>query len=157
MASSAFNYIKKNYRKSFAIAAAFLISFGWNWYHAKRDPAWKFILIVIGAWAAVYFSYKIGKFLYKIIIRRLGFNDFWHNEFYDFLDRLFFIASLLFAIFFLKSDVLSIIYLIFILSVLFFVLDRQLSKHPNFEAIRAVNRGIFLVTFVLFALNSGLQ
>src|SRR3989344_3220059 len=76
MASSAFNYIMKNYRKSFAIAAAFLISFGWNWYHAKRDPAWKFILIVIGAWAAVYFSYKIGKFLYKIIIRRLGFNDF---------------------------------------------------------------------------------
>lgn len=157
MLSIVYKFIWKHYRKSFAIAAAFLISFGWNWYHAKRDPAWKFALIVIGVWAAAYFSYRIGKFLYKIIIRRLGFNDFWHNEFYDFLDRLFFIASLLFVIFFLKSDLLSIGYLIFILLVLFFILDRQLSKHPNFEAIQAVNRGIFLIVFVLFALNSGLQ
>ena len=91
---------KKYFPAIYAIVASYLISFGWNWYHAKRDPIWKFALIVIGVWAAVYILYRIGKFLYKTLIKRLGYNDFWHNEFYDFLDRLFFVASLLFAIFF---------------------------------------------------------
>ena len=48
---------------------------------------------------------SIGKFLYKTLIKRLGYNDFWHNEFYDFLIACFvasFLLRYLFEIGFIK-------------------------------------------------------
>lgn len=141
----------------YGIVGAFIIVAGWNWYHLKHRPYSRFILISIAAWIIVYLLFIAGKKLFLYIVRRAERHPFWYTEFAKSIDKLFLTSSLLFLIFFSRSELLSLIYSISILALLFFVVSRQLSRHHGASDWNVINKGTFAIIFFLFALNSALQ
>ena len=48
----------------YGIVGSFIITAGWNWYHIKRRPHLKFVLISIAAWLVIYLAFIGGKKLF---------------------------------------------------------------------------------------------
>ena len=139
------------------MAGSFLITAGWNWYHLPHRPRPPFIVKSLITWAAVYVSYRIGKFIYLYAVRRFERHPFWHTEFSRSLDKLFFTLSAFFIVFFSRWEHISLIYTSLVLLAIFLTLGRELARHPDPRAWRTVNRSVFGVAFFLFFLNSILQ
>ncbi len=139
------------------VAGSFIVTAGWNWYHVKYRPHWRFVLISLVTWLLVYFLFLGGKKLFLFIIKKTEHGAFWRNEFALSVDKLFFASSLFFLMFFFRNELASLIYSSAILFLLFFVVDRQFSKHPNAVKWRVVNKGFFSVVFFLFLVSGILQ
>jgi len=129
----------------------------WNWYHIKRQPVDRFILYVITTWVVVYIGYRLFKYFYSYFTKLFKRHPFWQKEFKQFLDKLFFISSLFFVIFFFRQEWLSIIYFFVLFIVLFWRLNFYLSKHPAAKGWQVVNRSVFVLTYFLFILFSVFQ
>jgi len=151
------SYIKKTLSAFYGLAGTFIITAGWNWYHLKHRPYLRFILISLATWIIIYFLFRAGKAVFLYLVRKTGRHFFWHTEFAKSLDRLFLTASLLFLVFFLRNDLLSLVYSMSILALLFFVVSRQLSRHHGASDWKIINRGVFAIIFFLFTINSILQ
>ncbi|MEK7131702.1 MAG: hypothetical protein AAB797_03155, partial [Patescibacteria group bacterium] len=148
----------KNIKLKFnAIVGAFVITAGWNWYHVKYRPHLRFVLISLATWVIVYLLFLAGKALFLYIVRKTARHPFWYTEFGKSIDKLFLAASLLFLTFFSRNELLSLIYSMGILTLLFFVVGRQLSRHHGASDWKIINRGVFAIIFFLFTLNSVLQ
>ncbi|MBI2037358.1 MAG: sulfatase-like hydrolase/transferase [Candidatus Magasanikbacteria bacterium] len=139
------------------LAAAFIISAGWNWYHTPYRPHSRFVFISIATWAAVFIGYQVFKWLYHFFTAKFNRHIFWQKEFSRFLDSLFFLFSLFFLIFFSRYQLLSIFSFLFLMSLFFYKTQTYLSHHPGAREWKLVNRNIFTVVFFLFTLFSVFQ
>ena len=157
MFKSALSHIKKLLPAFYGLAGAFIITAGWNWYHVKHKPYSRFILISLATWVVVYLLFVAGKRLFLYIVKRTERHHFWHTEFARSIDKLFFTASLLFLTFFSRNELLSLIYSVAILALLFFVVSRQLSGHHGAADWKIINRGVLVIVLFLFTINSVLQ
>ena len=148
----------KNIKLKFnAIAGAFIITAGWNWYHIPYRPHYRFVLISLATWAIIYYLFLAGKALFLYLAKKMERHPFWHTEFAGSIDKIFFTVSLLFLVFFSRNELLSLIYSICILALLFFVVNRQMSGHHGASDWKIINRGVFAIVFFLFTVNSVLQ
>ncbi len=157
MLKSVFHRLKSFWPAIYGLAGVFFITAGWNFYHLKYRPHWRFVLISIITWIVLYLGFVAGKFLFLYFVRKTKLHSFWHTEFARSIDRLFFTASLLFLVFFSRHELLSLIYSASILLLLFFVVNRQLSRHPLATDWQTINKGVFAIVFFLFTINSVLQ
>ena len=157
MLKSFFNRIKPRLPALYGLAGSFVITAGWNWYHLKHRPYSKFILISLATWVIIYLLFVAGKKLFLYIVRKMERHPFWYTEFAKSIDKLFLTASLLFLIFFSRNEVLSLVYSVIILALLFFVAGRQLTRHHGASDWKIINRGLFAIVLFLFTLNSILQ
>ena len=104
------------------------------------------------AWGSVFVVYYACKYVVSAALRRFKRHRFWHEEFIGFLDELFFIFSLLFVIFFFKSEALSLAYVTLIGGFIFVRTQYYFSHHPDAAPWRTVNRAVFLLAGFLFLL-----
>lgn len=151
------NRIKSWLPTLYGIIGAFVIVASWNWYHLKHRPYSRFILISIAAWIIVYLLFIAGKKLFLYIVKRAERHPFWRTEFAKSIDKLFLASSLLFLIFFSRNELVSLIYSISVLALLFFVVNKELARHPLASEWKIVNKGMFAIVLFLFALNGILQ
>lgn len=157
MPTAIFHRLKSWWPAVYGLAGAFFITAGWNFYHLKYRPHWRFVLISIITWIVIYLGFVAGKCLFLYFVKKTKRHHFWHTEFARSIDKLFFTASLLFLVFFSRYEVLSLIYSAAVLALLFFVVNRQLSRHPRAADWKIINKGVFAIVFFLFVLNSALQ
>ncbi|TSC84882.1 MAG: Sulfatase [Parcubacteria group bacterium Gr01-1014_13] len=152
-----FNRIKSWLPALYGLAGSFVITAGWNWYHVKYRPHLRFVLISLATWIIIYLLFVTGKKLFLYVVRKMERHPFWYTEFANSIDKLFLTVSLLFLVFFSRNELLSLVYSIVILALLFFVADRQMSRHHGASDWRIINRGLFAIILFLFTLNGILQ
>ena len=136
-----FNKIKQNFNKHlpiiYNIMGGFIIVAGWNWYHLAHKPHFRFILISSLMWAGLIFGFWLFKLLYKKLLKKFGKISFWHKEFNESINELYFIFSLFFLVFFSTNEILSLVYLS---GLLFrtrkFVKESGISKKKILQNIR---------------------
>jgi len=139
----------------YALAGSFIISSGWNWYHA---PHKRFMLIYGPLYfAAIYIGYALFKFLYVYLTKRFNRHVFWQEDFKRFLDPLFFNLSLVFLIFFFQNEIFSFLFVLLMLAGIYWQLDHYFKMHPNAAAIRMANRSVFCVGGFIFIISGILQ
>lgn len=133
-----------------ALAGSFLIVAGWNWYHLAHRPPLRFIVISLLMWAGVLGSFYGGKQLYTHLVRRWRRHPFWQREFRNWLDELFFLVSLFFLVFFFRNELAALVYVGLVFWLVFWRLDRYLSRHPAAGPWRTVNQAVFAFAFFIF-------
>lgn len=144
-------------RYFYSIIGAAIIGSGWSWYHIAHRPHGRFYVITALLCGAVFVGFHVFKRIFSWTVRRLGRHRFWHQEFVGFLDELFFVFSLLFVIFWFRSEALSIGYVTAVLGVLYWRTQHYFSHHPGAAPWLNVNRAVFIFTLFLFLLQSILQ
>ena len=150
-------YIRKIVSSLYALAGSFIMAAGWSWCHISKHPKWIFVPKAIAVWGAVYVAYRVGKFIFREAARRTRRHSFWQEQFVGFLDRLWFYFSLLFVIFFLKSELLSVVYISAAFFLLYWRLQHYLSHHPHAAPWIAVTKNIFVLAFGLFLAQAAVQ
>lgn len=140
----------------YRIAGSFIIAAGWSWYHIWRHPKWVFAVKAASVWLAVWVAYRLAKRLYVFLARKSKRHPFWQIEFVASLDRLFFLASLLFIVFFFRDELLTMAYVLLVLPFIYLALARILSRHPA-PAWRAAGQELFIFGYAIFFLESLLQ
>ena len=120
-----FKNILKQIRSGFyATAGSFIIAAGWSWYHVYKHPRWVFLAKAMLIWLGVYIGYRIFKLIFAYAVKRFRRHEYWQREFVSVMDKLFFVFSLLFGIFFLRNELASIVYASAILLLFFFVFSK---------------------------------
>jgi len=141
----------------FALAGSFIIVAGWNWYHLAYRPHWRFVVISLAMWIFVFVGFQFFKFIFAHLAKRYKRHPYWQTEFIKFLDKLFFIFSLIFLIFFSRSEIISFVWVSFIFLILFWRLHDYLARHPAAGPWLIVNRSFFLLGYFIFVLCGAFQ
>lgn len=141
-------------RYFYALAGSWMIVAGWNWYHLAKRPHWRFVLISCLMWAVIFVGYQIGKWLFIRLTGHFRRHPFWRTEFVHFLDKLFFIFSLLFLIFFSRHEILSLGWASFVFLLFFWRLHASLARHPAPQPWLVVNRVFFILGYFIFLLTA---
>ena len=136
------------------LAGTWLIAAGWSWYHVWKHPKWAFVGKALLVWFAVAAVYLAGKQLYHFLVRRFKLGSFWENVFDRGLDSLLLIASMLFVIFFITNEIITLLYSVFIFWLIFRTLQKLLSQHENALELLRLNRAIFILAAGLFVIQS---
>lgn len=146
------------YAPSFrALFGSWLIAAGWVWYHVYRHPYWLYFLKGCAVWLAVLVVYSLGKRIYRWLTRRYQSETFWTAIFYDQLDTLFSIGSLLFAVFFFRNEIATLMYSVVIFYLLYRSLQSTLARHPRALELLKINRAFAILAGFLFALQAVFQ
>ncbi len=140
-----------------AIIASFIISAGWNWYHAPYRPHSRFVIISIATWLAVLAGYYIGKHMYSFLVCRFNRHIFWREHFFQSLDGLFFYLSLFFLVFFCRNQIAGVALFFLALALLFRKTQQYLSAHPHAASWKQVNRHVFILITFLFSFLTAVQ
>ncbi len=151
------NRIKKILLASNSLIGAFVIAAGWSWYHFSKHNHGQFVVKASAVMLTVFIGYQIFKKAFKYLVNKTKRHPYWENEFYSQLDKLFFIFSFTFLIYFLRQEIASIIYAIFISSVIFWHTQKTLSLHPNAIVWKKINTLYFIFFLFIFLINLGLQ
>lgn len=149
-----FTFLKRNF---FVILGSFIIAAGWGWYHFSKHPKQLFVGKEIALWVLVFVGYKLGKLVFAKATKLAKRHSFWHTDFLRHLDELFFVVSLLFVIFFFKSELMSVAYVSLVAFVLFIRSNHYLALHPGKEKWVEVNKAIFGLAYFLFVVQAGFQ
>lgn len=131
-----------------SLIAAFIISAGWSWYHFLKRPHWKFVTKATVLMLLVFIGYQIIKKIFKYWVEKSARHPYWSHEFYQKIDRLFLFFSFTFLVYFIRQEIGSILYSIFILSIFFWQTQKTLALHPAATIWKKINRLYF--TFFLF-------
>lgn len=141
----------------YAPAGAALIAGGWFWYHFPHHPRARFLIFTLVVWLCLWLVYFLFKKISYRLLEKSERHPFWQNDFFFFLDELFFIASLLFAVFFIQIEIVSLIYFASALGLLFWRLDKYLALHPETQDWRRVARAFFLLGAFIFIISAVFQ
>ena len=57
------------YQRLLVPVGAFIISFGWVWYHVNRHEAWRFIGLTYLAWMGLYLGWQALRLLYVYLVQ----------------------------------------------------------------------------------------
>ena len=148
------NFIKTKTPSFYPVVGSFVITAGWNWYHLAYRPHYRFVLISLAVWAAVWAAYRLFKWLFVYLTGRFKRHPFWQKEFPDFLDELFLIISFTFLIFFSRWELLSLVYFVLVMILFFIRLHAYLRRHPAAAPWLAVNRAVFILGLFIFLISS---
>ncbi len=149
--------IKKIIQASNSLIGAFLITAGWSWYHFNKHNHGQFVFKASMLMLAIFVGYQIFKKIFKYLVNKTKRHPYWKNEFYLQLNKLFLVFSLAFLIYFIRQEILSIIYAVFILYIIFWHTQKTLSLHPNSVVWKKINALYFIFFFFIFLINLGLQ
>ena len=149
--------IKKIAQASNSLIGAFVIAAGWSLYHFSKHNYWQFVFKATTVMLVVFIGYQIFKKIFKYLVNKTKRHPYWENEFYHRLDKLFFVFSLTFLIYFIRQEILSIIYAIFILCIIFWHTQKTLALHSNSVVWKKINTLYFLFFLFIFSINLGLQ
>lgn len=126
-------------------------------YHGDKHNLPRLALIILGITAVIFIAYQFGEWLYAYLVRCFDRHPFWQTEFHGFLDRIFFIFSLLFVVFLSHDELLSIVYVLLVLLVLFWRLHTYIARHPAPELWLIVNKQIFALAYFIFIVQAACQ
>ncbi|MDD2757983.1 MAG: sulfatase-like hydrolase/transferase [Patescibacteria group bacterium] len=152
-----FDWFNKIIPRLLAPAASIIIASGWQWYHFPRHPRVRFIIVWLAVWLAIWLVWFIAKKVYRYLVIRFGRHAYWSNEFFNFLNEFFFIASLFFLIFFSRSEIISLLWFGAVLGLLFWRLDYYLGQHPATQNWRVVARSQFVLSVFIFITSAVFQ
>lgn len=138
------------------VIASFIVAFGWQWYHFSRHSMTRFWMMTILLSLVIFTLYKLAKKLFQASVIKWHKHSFWYTDFFDSFDELFVIFSLYFLVFFSKFELLNLIYFCLISILLFWRLDKQLSKHPA-RGWQRVARQFFILVGFIFITNTFFQ
>ncbi len=151
------NLTKKIAQASNSLIGAFVIAAGWSWYHFFKHNHGQFVFKATTLMLVIFIGYQIFKKFFKYLVNKTKRHPYWENEFYHQLDKLFLVFSLTFLIYFIRQEILSIIYAIFILCLIFWHTQKTLSLHPNSIIWKKINTLYFVFFLFIFSINLGLQ
>ena len=80
--------IKKLWPAILPIAGSFVISAGWNYYHIRHVPVWRFVVISMAVWLAAAACFFVFKKLFVYFSKKFSRHIFWQEEFVHYLDEL---------------------------------------------------------------------
>ena len=149
--------IKKIILASNSLIGAFIIAAGWSWYHFNKHNHLQFVIKALVVMLAVFLGYQLFKNAFKYLVNKTNRHPYWETEFYEKLDKLFLVFSFTFLIYFLRQELASIIYAVFILSLFFLYTQKTLSLHPNAIVWKKINTLYFVFFLFIFFINLGLQ
>lgn len=148
---------KKLWPYFYSVAAAFIISAGWSWYHWPHRPHGPFIWRTVILLAVALAAYQIFRAGYRLYVRHSRRLPFWQDDFVRVLDQLFFIFSLSFLSFFSRWEIVSVLWFLAVGVLFYWRLQSFFSAHPLALAWRTVHRAVFIWAGFLFCLNVLLQ
>jgi MFS family permease len=134
----------------YALAGSFIIATGWGWYHLNKHNVPLLVVQLFGLALGVLAVYQASKLVYVYVLKRCKRHPFWTEQFSLFLDELFFVASLFFVIFFFKTELLSVGYVLILLPLLFWRIHYYLSHHPEAKPWLRLNKSIFILCYFTF-------
>ncbi len=141
----------------YSLAAAFVIAGGWMWYHGNKHHLVRLVITTFCLAVGTFVAYQIGEWFYGFLVRHFRRHPFWQKDFRGFLDRIFFIFSLLFVVFLSRNELVSIIYVSLVLFVLFWRLQTYIARHPAPDLWLVVNKQIFALAYFVFIVQAALQ
>ncbi|OGH94068.1 MAG: hypothetical protein A2538_02085 [Candidatus Magasanikbacteria bacterium RIFOXYD2_FULL_41_14] len=139
------------------IIASLFVAGGWSWYHSPHHIILTVfsVSIVVASILAVFF------YLFKFFFTRYATNSyrhpFWSNNFPDYLNNIYFSLSLLFLVFFLQNEIISVVYFIAVIAIIFATIQSALNHHPAGERWRTINKLAFTLAIFLFIINGTCQ
>jgi MFS family permease len=133
------------------------IASGWGWYHLSKHNIPMLVASIIGIAAGVAIVFVIGSVGLSWLVRRFDRHIFWQNVIREQLDGLFFVMSLLFAIFFFRNELVSVVYLLAWIPLVFWYIHRILADHPHREVWQHVHRIVGLVVWGVCAFQAAVQ
>jgi len=142
----------------YSITGPFVIAFAWNYYHlTSATRQIEMVWLVLLHASLIFLAFFLFKGFFVFLVRKFQGHTFWTEEFTSYLDELFFISSLAFLVLLIKQDLLSFLYLGFILFIIFWRLNNILKKHQADLAWQKVNKQVFLLTGFIFLLTTIFQ
>jgi hypothetical protein len=133
------------------------IASGWGWYHLSKHNIPMLVASIIGIAAGVAIVFVIGSAGLSWLVRRFDRHIFWQNVIREQLDDLFFVMSLLFVIFFFRNELVSVVYLLAWIPLVFWYIHRMLADHPHREVWQHVHRIVGLVVWGVCAFQAAVQ
>lgn len=140
-----------------ALSGALLMAAGWGWYHLSKHNIPVLIGKILIIAAALLAGFLIGKRVLAALLKKFNRHPFWQQEFISRLDGLFFIIGLLFIIFFFQNEVVSIVYVLLWLPLVFWFFDHILASHPAANAWRKVNYAVGAFSWFICMLQAVCQ
>lgn len=147
----------KIFQKLYAPVGSWIIAAGWGWYHFNKHPKQLFIAKELALWLGVYVGYRVGKAALVWLLAKFKKSHFWQTQFIGYSDEFFFFWSLLFIIFFFKSELVSLVYVLAVVGLVYWRSDRFLTNHPDGVGWRHVNRSVFKMAYFLFLVQAAFQ
>ncbi len=151
------SWLKSITQASNSLIGAFVIAAGWSFYHFSLRNHILFVFKASVLMSLVFVGYQIMKRIFKYIVNKTKRHPYWENEFYQQMDKLFLSFSLIFIIYFIRQEILSIFYAIFILTFIFWRTQKTLSIHSNSLIWKKINTLYFVFFLFIFLLNIILQ
>ncbi|MFA6547492.1 MAG: LTA synthase family protein [Candidatus Magasanikbacteria bacterium] len=151
------NWFKKLILASNSLIGAFIIASGWSWYHFSKHNHGQFVGKALVVMLTVFVGYQTFKKCFKYLVNKTKRHPYWENEFYHQLDRLFLFFSLIFLIYFIRQEIVSMVYAVFILAIIFWYTQKTLSIHPNSAVWKKINTLYFYFFLFIFFINLGFQ
>ncbi|MDO8626635.1 MAG: LTA synthase family protein [Candidatus Magasanikbacteria bacterium] len=151
-------FVYKKFLPAFyTLAGSFIIALGWGKYHLDKHNLSKFLLTIFAIMFAVALLYRLGLFLFDKFFPRFRRHPFWHTEFRKEIDEIFFVSALWFGVFLIRVEIYSLLYVLVVLLLLFFVLRRVISRHPASRDWLSAHNTLGLFAFVLFVIQALFQ
>ena len=141
----------------YSAAGSFIIVSGWNWYHLAKRPHGRFVLISLVMWAALFVGYYLFVYVYTHAVHKFRRHPFWQEQFVKFLNKIYLLVSLIFIVFFIKNEFLSLIYVTAIFIIIGWRLQYYLAHHPGAEPWLKINRNLFVFALGIFLIQAILQ
>lgn len=146
--------IEKTRPGLFILAGSFIVSSGWSWYHFSKHPATNFVLKAMFLMGLVLVTIIILKLVFKWLLKKLKRNEFWYLNFAKNYEELFFLCSLIFLVFFIEIEWVSIVYSILVFLTIFLKIQQLLKEHGSWAKN---SKPLFLLAGFIFLLQAVLQ
>ncbi len=133
------------------------VASGWGWYHLSKHNIPVLVASIIGIMVGMAIVFVIGSVCLEWLARRCDRHMFWQHLIRERLDGLFFVTSLLFVIFFFKNELVSVVYLLAWIPLVFWYIHRMLADHPHAHDWQRVHRIVGIVVWGVCAFQSLVQ
>lgn len=140
-----------------ALLAALIMASGWGWYHLSKHHIAVLIGTIIGLAFVLSIAFFVGSWLITYALKRYQRHPFWTERITAQFDRLFFWLSLIFIIYFFRSELVSIGYMVAWLASFFWYLHHIFREHPGAEMWQRVTARVGIFITGIFAVQAVCQ
>ncbi len=150
-------FFKKYSDYLYSLLGSLLIASGWGWYHLSKHNLPVLAAKIMGIAIAVYAGFTLAKKIFIYLTQRFKRHSFWSSTFSSFLDELFFLFSLFFLIFFSRTELASVAFVLLLFPLVGWRIDRKLGMHPGGREWQAIHRWLFILGYFIFFLQAMCQ